>query len=258
MLSKLSFQDVSFTYGAEPVIEKLSFSVEQGQFVSLLGPSGVGKSTLFRLACGLLEPTAGTIRLAGDAQRPRLGRVGYMPQKDLLLPWRTIAENAMLPLELRGVPKRLARAQVAEQLPRFGLADYADAYPDQLSGGMRQRVSLLRATLTGADLLLLDEPFSALDGITRMDMQEWLLTIWRELSLTIVMITHDIEEALVLSDRVLLLCEKPIREVSEVLPPLAGQRLARRHDPQIGALRREIRERLKNRQPLAQNEGRFA
>lgn len=258
MRSTLTFQDVCFTYGTEQVIEKLSFRVERGQFVSLLGPSGVGKSTLFRLACGLLEPTAGSILLAGDAHRPRLGRVAYMPQKDLLLPWRTITENAMLPLELRGVPKRLARAQVVEQLPRFGLADYADAYPDQLSGGMRQRVSLLRATLTGADLLLLDEPFSALDGITRMDMQEWLLTFWRELSLTVVMITHDIEEALVLSDRVLLLCEKPIREVSEVVPPLADKRLARRHDPQIAALRQEIRERLKKRMRVTDRAGRLA
>ncbi|UFJ42321.1 ABC transporter ATP-binding protein [Brevibacillus humidisoli] len=260
LLNKLSFHEVSFTYGAEPIVERLSFSVEQGEFVSLIGPSGVGKSTLFRLASGLVEPTAGTILLDGEQRLTRLGQVGYMPQKDLLMPWRTITENAMLPLELRSVPKGVARAKVEEQLPLFGLSGYADAYPDQLSGGMRQRVSLLRATLTGADLLLLDEPFSALDGITRMEMQEWLLTMWQELSLTIVMITHDIEEALVLSDRVILLREKPIREIVEVNPPLPRERerLARRHDPQIGAVRQEIWELLQSQKQLARVQGRFA
>lgn len=240
MLDKLTFRGVSFAYGDQPIVAQLSFHVARGQFISLIGPSGVGKSTLFRLASGLAEPDAGQILLDGKEQQKRLGRVGYMPQKDLLLPWRTITENAMLPLELKSVPRALARAKVAEQLPLFGLGGCSDAYPDQLSGGMRQRVSLLRATLTGSDLLLLDEPFSALDGITRMEMQDWLLEMWQRLKITILMITHDIEEALVMSDKVFLLTEKPIQKIVEITPPPVSDRRERRHDPRLGPLRREI------------------
>ncbi|MCK9905890.1 ATP-binding cassette domain-containing protein, partial [Frankia sp. Cpl3] len=170
---------------------QFDMQVEEGEFVSLIGPSGVGKSTLFQLASGLLRPDAGTIALDGIVETNLLGKVAYMPQKDLLLPWRTVTENAALPLELQGVPKREAREQVIERLALFGLAGCADAYPDQLSGGMRQRVSFLRTILTGCDLMLLDEPFSALDGITRLEMQEWLLEMWQRLGSTVIMITHD-------------------------------------------------------------------
>ncbi len=220
MTSKLTFHQVYFHYENVPIFEEFSFDVKQGEFVSLIGPSGIGKSTLFQLATGLLTPEKGEILLDGTVVHNRLGKVAYMPQQDLLLPWRTVMQNATLPLEIQGVSANVAKAKVEEQLPVFGLEKFADAYPDQLSGGMRQRVSLLRATLTGSDLILLDEPFSSLDGITRIQMQEWLLTLWRKLGCTVIMITHDLDEAILLSDRVLVVKERPIRQVHEVIVPL--------------------------------------
>ncbi|HEU4964137.1 MAG TPA: ABC transporter ATP-binding protein [Bacilli bacterium] len=241
MSDKLNFRNVSFTFGTQPILQDFNLQVRAGEFVSVIGPSGVGKSTLFRLASGLLEPTDGTIELDGHSGDKRLGRVGYMPQRDMLMPWRTIAANAALPLEIQGVSKKVALQRVREQLPTFGLEGYADAYPEQLSGGMRQRVSLLRATLTGNDLLLLDEPFSALDGLTRMEMQEWLLEQWQRLGHTVVLITHDIDEAILLADRVVILPQKPIRDVIEVPVPIARPRRAEcRHEPAFGKVREEI------------------
>jgi putative hydroxymethylpyrimidine transport system ATP-binding protein len=223
---KVAFTDVSFSYGAKPLLDRFHMTVRAGEFVSLIGPSGIGKSTLFQLTAGLLQPDQGTIRLDGQPAERRLGRVGYMPQRDLLMAWRTVVENAALPLEIQGVPRSVALKRVREELPRFGLAEWADAYPSQLSGGMRQRVSLLRAMLTGADLLLLDEPFSALDGLTRMEMQEWLLDMWQQTGTTMMLITHDIDEAILLADRVLLLLDSPITRVVEIPVPFSRPRLA--------------------------------
>ncbi len=255
MTDKLVFRSVRFHYEDKPILLDFDMRVGQGEFVSIIGPSGVGKSTLFQLAAGLLEPAAGEIALDGRTGS-RLGKVGYMPQKDLLMPWRTVAENAVLPLEIQGVPTWAAREQVAAKLPAFGLEGYADAYPHQLSGGMRQRVSLLRATLTGCDLLLLDEPFSALDGITRMEMQEWLLDMWQRLGTTMLMITHDIDEALLLADRVLLLPEAPIRRAVEIAVPFARPRRADiRHEPAFIALRAQVWNLLKHRGRESDAEG---
>jgi putative hydroxymethylpyrimidine transport system ATP-binding protein len=238
---KLSFDNVSFSYGKSWIIRNFTMSIRKGEFVSLIGPSGIGKSTLFQLATGLLEPTGGTIRLDEKDGQTRLGKVGYMPQADLLMPWRTVTENAALPLEIKGVAKQTAYEQVRSLLPQFGLAGWENAYPDQLSGGMRQRVSLLRATLTGSDLLLLDEPFSALDGITRMEMQEWLLGLVTQLGTTVMLITHDIEEAILLADRVLVLRESPLQQAIEVPIPIARPRLGEcRYDPVFLAIRSEI------------------
>lgn len=243
MKHKLEFRQVTFTYGdrENAILQDFDLAVREGEFLSVIGPSGVGKSTVFRLASGLLEPTGGTIELAGHAGEKRLGKVGYMPQKDLLMSWRTIAENAALPLEIQGMPKKQALQKVREQLPTFGLEGYEDAYPEQLSGGMRQRVSLLRAMLTGNDLLLLDEPFSALDGLTRMEMQEWLLELWHRLGSTVILITHDIDEAIMLADRVVILPEKPIREAVEIPVPLERPRRAEcRHEPEFIRVKEQI------------------
>ncbi|WP_232699440.1 ABC transporter ATP-binding protein [Brevibacillus daliensis] len=211
----LGCHQVSLRYDERLIIDKLSFHVTKGEFVSLLAPSGGGKSTIFKMINGLLEPDSGEIHLNGLVAPSRLGKVGYMPQKDLLLPWRTIEENAAIPLEIRGFSRKEAGDIVQERLCAFGLYDYAKAYPNALSGGMRQRVSLLRATLSDSELLLLDEPFSALDGITRTEMQEWLLAWCVREQRTILFVTHDIEEALLLSDRILVANNKPIREVKE-------------------------------------------
>lgn len=219
----LSLDNVSFAYRGLPVIERLSLTINQGEFVSLVGPSGSGKSTIFKLVAGLLEPDGGTIRLA-DGGRPGPGRVGYMPQRDCLMPWRTVVANAAVALEARGMAPRVARAQAAEHLGAFGLADVADALPHELSGGMRQRVAFLRTALGGQDLLLLDEPFGALDALTRSGMQEWLLELWSSLRKTVLFITHDAEEAVFLSDRVYTLTGRPVTGAAEVAVDLPRPR----------------------------------
>ncbi len=245
---KLAYADVSFSYGPHPLLHRFNLSVRQGEFVSLIGPSGIGKSTLFQLAAGLLQPTEGAIRLNGAPFEERLGLAGYMPQRDLLMAWRTVAENAALPLEIQGVPRKTALELVRTELPRFGLADWADAYPAQLSGGMRQRVSFLRAVLTGADLLLLDEPFSALDGITRIEMQEWLLAMWQQTNATMMLITHDIDEAIMLADRVVVLLDSPITRPVEIPVQLPRPRDAVcRNNSTFLSIREQVWELLRNR-----------
>lgn len=173
--------------------------------MSIIGPSGSGKSTLFHLIGKLYEPTSGSIELNG-APIER-GMISYMPQNDSLLPWRTIVRNIQLSREVNGQP--IDEANLLEWINRSGLAGYEQAYPHELSGGMRQRASFIRALVSEAPLLLLDEPFSALDELTRMNMQRWLLSIWEETRPTVLFITHNIEEALFLSDRVIVLSDKP-------------------------------------------------
>ncbi|MDH4618443.1 ABC transporter ATP-binding protein [Brevibacillus sp. AY1] len=220
MSEQIAFSQVSFSYGTKPILDSFDFFVEKGEFVSLIGPSGIGKSTLFQLAAGLLQPGSGEIRIGKEAVEKRLGKIGYMPQRDLLMPWRTVVENAALPLEIQGMAKRDAQQKVRDELPRYGLQDWADAYPGELSGGMRQRVSFLRALLFGSKIMLLDEPFSALDGITRLEMQEWLLQMWQETGSTMIMITHDIDEAILMANRVILLSGVPITQPFELSVPI--------------------------------------
>lgn len=258
MREKLAFAGVRFSYGEKPLLDDFDVMVGEGEFVSLIGPSGIGKSTLFQLIAGLLQPQSGAIRVNGKLMENRLGKVGYMPQRDLLMPWRTVAENAALPLEIQGVPKKEARERVMAELPRYGLQEWAMAYPSELSGGMRQRVSFLRALLSGTDIMLLDEPFSSLDGITRMEMQEWLMTMWQETGCTMLMITHDIDEAILLADRVVVLNGSPITQPVEL--PVAIQRprsSACRNQPGFLALREEIWELLR-KQTAKQLLGRYA
>ena len=195
----------------EQVLDGVDLSVDAGGFISIIGPSGCGKSTLLNIVAGLDQPETGAVALDGDRTASRLGRVGYMQQKDLLLPWRSVLDNAILGLELRGVPRSQARRRALELTESFGLKGFEGQYPFALSGGMRQRAAFLRTMLLGQDLVLLDEPFGALDALTRVQMQEWLLELWDSMSSTIVLITHDVDEALLVSDRVYVLTARPGR-----------------------------------------------
>jgi ABC-type nitrate/sulfonate/bicarbonate transport system ATPase subunit len=224
-----------------PVLEGVSLHVASGEFVALVGPSGAGKSTLLSLIAGLDAPTSGELLLRGDARARRLGRVGYMPQRDLLLPWRTALANATAGLEVRGMPRAEARARALALFETFGLSAFAQAYPYALSGGMRQRVAFARSLLASSELLLLDEPFGALDALTRASLQHWLLEIWDRLRLSCLLVTHDVDEALLLADRVYVLSPRPGRIVFEAAVPLVRPRaagdLAR---PEVAALKARV------------------
>ena len=225
-----SFTDRS---GDLETLRQVSFAVAEGEFYAIVGPSGCGKSTLLNIIAGLEPEDDGSIRFSDvsgehgvrldqDAINPsvstvgsRLGRIAYMPQKDLLLPWRTVQDNAALGLELTGTPRTEARARAGDLMGRFGLDGFAGFYPATLSGGMRQRAAFLRTVLTERNLMLLDEPFGALDALTRRSMQEWLLDVWSEMQRTVVLITHDVEEAIFLSDRVAVMSPRPGTIIAE-------------------------------------------
>ena len=210
----LSIHGLTYSFEKEKAIfQGLTLDVKRGEFVSVIGASGSGKSTLFKLVTGLIEPNQGDILIDGEQTGKRLGSVGYMPQKDLLLPWRTVLENVLLPLEVKKDRKESKLPEIKEWLARFGLAEYENAYPNELSGGMKQRVAFLRTLMTGKELLLLDEPFGALDSLTKRNMHKWLLGLWGELQKTVLFITHDLEEAILLSDRIYLLQDTGIKEI---------------------------------------------
>jgi ABC-type nitrate/sulfonate/bicarbonate transport system ATPase subunit len=208
----------TFRDGGQTVhaLREVSLTAWPGEFITIIGPSGSGKSTLFNVITGLTEPDAGEIVLGRDMARARTGRVGYMPQRDLLLPWRTVLNNVILGPELDGRSRREARRRARELLPLFGLDGFADAFPETLSGGMRQRAALLRTFLTDREVLLLDEPFGALDALTRRELRRWLLGVWERFRKTILFITHDVEEAVYLADRVLVFSARPGRIVKEL------------------------------------------
>ncbi|WP_083255799.1 ABC transporter ATP-binding protein [Methylobrevis pamukkalensis] len=192
----------------------VDLAIRPGEFVTLIGPSGCGKSTLFNMIAGLADTDAdGAVLFKGRPQRDGelLGKVSFMPQKDLLFAWRTVIDNATLALEIEGVPRAQARARAAAMLPDFGLAGFETHYPHQLSGGMRQRVALMRTFLFERELMLLDEPFGALDALTRAMMQRWLLDLWEKHRRTVLFITHDIDEAIFLGDRVVVMTARPGR-----------------------------------------------
>lgn len=195
----------------QSVLDDIQITVAAGEFVSIIGPSGCGKSTLLNIVAGLDFPDSGTVTVEGDQGGSSLGRVGYMQQKDLLLPWRTVLDNAILGLELHGIPRRQARTRALDLTEFFGLKGFESQYPYALSGGMKQRAAFLRTMLMDQEIVLLDEPFGALDALTRVQMQEWLLQLWDSLQKTIVLITHDMDEAILLSDRVYVLTQRPGR-----------------------------------------------
>jgi ABC-type nitrate/sulfonate/bicarbonate transport system ATPase subunit len=228
MSVKLRLDRVGMTFrtpaGVFQALAPVTVSIPQGRFVSLIGPSGCGKSTIFNIIAGLLEPTAGEVLIDGIAATGTIGRVGYMLQKDLLLPWRSVLDNVILGMEIQGVPLRQARERALPLLHRYGLSGFEYLYPNALSGGMRQRAALLRTLLFDTDVILLDEPFGALDAQTKLQMQEWLLGLWADFGKTVVFVTHDIEEAIYLSDEVHVMATRPGRIVESMPVPIARPR----------------------------------
>ena len=243
-MSILSFENVAYQYPGDgySIVDNLSFHVAPGSFHCIIGVSGCGKSTIFRLINGLLQPKSGMIKVNGIPVREQKHYCGYMPQKDMLFPWRTIGENLALPLEIqRKYAKAEQRELIDAALADVGLDGCRNKRPDELSGGMRQRAAFARTMLTGSDLLLLDEPFSALDFLTRISMQEWLLDQWQKHKKTILFITHDVEEALFLSSSVLVVETTPIRALRQITVPMGYPRT--RQDltrPQIVDLREQL------------------
>jgi len=210
--------NIKKSFEALHTLEDVSVKLEKNQFVSILGPSGCGKSTLFDIIAGLEKPDRGTVFIDNKIYNGRTGRVSYMHQKDLLFPWSTILDNVCIPLILKGKNKKLSRETAKNHFNTFGLEGFENNYPDQLSGGMRQRAALLRTYLFANDIMLLDEPFGSLDAITRRKMQLWLLEIWEKIKASILFITHDIDEAIFLSDRIYLLSKRPavVKEIFDI------------------------------------------
>ena len=248
----LEFDHVCFQYDTDayPIMDQLSFQVQDGEFVCVIGASGCGKSTIFRLVNKLLSPDQGTIRVNGNPIETQKNYCGYMPQHDLLFPWRTVKENIMLPLEIQGgISKAEMEKRAEKALVSVGLSDWVEKSPRELSGGMRQRAAFARTVLTGSDLLLLDEPFSALDYLTRLSMREWLLKQWEQDQKTVLFITHDVEEALFLSGRILVVEETPMTHLRSIEVPAAYPRtleeLAR---PEILTLKEELIQMLRRNQ----------
>jgi ABC-type nitrate/sulfonate/bicarbonate transport system ATPase subunit len=202
--------------GSVIAFENVNFEVRGGEFVTIIGPSGCGKTTLLNVIAGLLQASEGVVLVDGEVRAKRESSFGYMFQKDLLLPWRNVRDNIALGLEIQGVGRSEARKRASGLAGRFGLGPFLKKYPVQLSGGMRQRAALMRTLACDRPILLLDEPFGALDALTRSIMQEWLLEIWSGSGRTVVFITHDIEEAIFLSDRVFVMTARPGRLKAEI------------------------------------------
>ncbi len=213
---KVEVRNLVKKYGELDTLAGISLNLYDEEFVAVVGPSGCGKSTLFNIIAGLHEPDSGQVYIDGEDFTGRTGRVSYMHQKDLLLPWKNILDNVCLPLVIKGQGWKAAREQAAPYFGAFGLSGFEQHYPGQLSGGMRQRAALLRTYLFASDIMLLDEPFGALDAITRRELQLWLLSTLDQYRASVLLITHDVEEALLLSDRVYVLTERPARVKEEI------------------------------------------
>ena len=241
MTAKLAVNECTKTFGPTVALASTTLAIEPGEFVSLVGPSGCGKSTLFNVVSGLLRPDNGRVEIDGVDVTGHSGHVGYMLQKDLLIPWRSVVDNITLGAALtRGVTKA-DRTQAVDFARRYGLGDFLDHYPHALSGGMRQRVALMRTLATNHDLLLLDEPFGALDSQTRLEMQQWLLEVWSETQRTVLFVTHDVDESIFLSDRILVMSPRPGRIVSELVVNLPRPRtLQQMTEPDFIAVKRQI------------------
>ena len=220
-MSVLTIKNLSFNYPNNSILKNINIHVDQGEIVSILGGSGVGKTTLFNLIAGINELQSGTIEIQGDSNFK--GKVSYMLQKDLLLEHKTVIQNIILPLLIKKVNKKEAEAEAIKNLKLFNLYDYKDKYPSELSGGMRQRVALLRTYMFKEELFLLDEPFSALDAITKISLHYWYLDICKKFNLTTLLITHDIDEAIDLSDRIYIIKNKPGEIISEIKVQLNGE-----------------------------------
>lgn len=219
-MSKLHIRGLSHSFKKEQkrlnVIKNLDFIVDDGEFIALLGPSGCGKSTLFNIIAGIIRPECGAMFLNGEYVDTHTDAFGYMQQKDLLLPWRTVIKNVLIGPEIQKSPDSFVKSKALSLLSQLGLEGFENSYPNQLSGGMRQRVALVRTLLCNKDFLLLDEPFGALDAMTRSVMQSILMDIWNKKKQTVLLITHDVEEALCLADRIIVLTARPTSIKSEI------------------------------------------
>lgn len=217
MPAPVSCRGLTHLYGSLEVLSGIDLDVETAEVLALVGPSGCGKSTLLELVGGLQQPSTGAIEVAAaTGESRRLANCAWMPQRDCLLPWYSALDNAALALRNQGRSRTEARGIAAERFEHFGLAGFEKARPDELSGGMRQRVAFIRTLVSGKPVLLLDEPLAALDAITKADVQEWLTPVLAEARTTVLMVTHDVEEALYLADRVVVLSPRPGRIVATV------------------------------------------
>jgi ABC-type nitrate/sulfonate/bicarbonate transport system ATPase subunit len=246
MKSLIRTENISLSFAETgQVLDSITLNVNPGEFVSIIGPSGSGKSTIFQCIGGVLEPEQGDIFLGDKKITGETGHISYMPQENSLLPWRNVLENVLLGQELH---KKTNVEEAKSWLSKVGLLEYENVYPHQLSGGMKQRVAFIRALISPSSLLLLDEPFSALDEFTRLDMQKWLLSIWEKERKSVLFITHNIEEALFLSDRIYLLSDRPAKIVKEIIvsfPRPRNEELLM--DDQFLLMKKEIFMQLKNR-----------
>jgi len=239
----LSLLDVTRRYRRVTALEGVDLAVRLDEVLAVVGPSGCGKSTLLELVAGLQEPDGGRVSVAGaTAPAARRAACAYMPQRDLLLPWRDALANAALALECQGVPRSEARRRAEPLFERFGLAEFEGARPAELSGGMRQRVAFLRTLLPGRPVLLLDEPFGGLDSLTRSSMQRWLADALAQEPRTVLLVTHDVEEAIFLADRIAVLSPRPGRVVAEI--PVELMRPRDVTSPEFGAVKRRVLEAL--------------
>lgn len=215
-MARVAIEKVCHSYGELDVLQDIELTLETGAFVAVIGPSGCGKSTLLRMLAGLVEPSSGSLSINGVDVAGTPGHVGYLPQGDSLLPWKRALDNATLGLRVEGVPKAVADKRAHELFSVFGLQGFEQAWPYELSGGMRQRVAVLRTFLLPHEVLGLDEPFGALDALTRRSLQAWLRSMWMEDKRTTVLITHDVEEALLLADRVVVMTNRPGRIAASI------------------------------------------
>ncbi|HEV7345560.1 MAG TPA: ABC transporter ATP-binding protein [Devosia sp.] len=237
--ARLDVRNLRKSFGPTDVLADVSLSVQPGEFVSILGPSGAGKSTILQLLTGATTPDAGKMLLDGQPLKPAQHRFAFMPQGDALMPWRRIIDNTTLGLEIQGVSRQAARAKVAPLFGEFGLAGFENHYPAQLSGGMRQRAALLRTVVQQRPMLLLDEPFGALDALTRTQMQRWLADMWTCQRWTVLLITHDVREAVLLSDRIYVLSARPANVAHQFQVPLEHPRQCV-GSPALAAIEAEI------------------
>lgn len=236
------------------VLNQVSLTVEPQEFVSIVGPSGCGKSTLFHIIGGLTLPDTGTVRMNGIPVTGQRGKISYMPQQPALFPWRSTLDNVLLGGELQGAPQREAREAARHWLAKIGLGGFERAYPHMLSGGMQQRAAFLRAMLAPQELMLLDEPFSALDALTREQMQRWLLELWEENRRSVLFITHNIEEALLLSTRIYVFSGRPGSVLHTVEVPFPRPRREEIADsPEFLRMRRQLSEWMREEQAKSQS-----
>jgi NitT/TauT family transport system ATP-binding protein len=246
MSNALSVYHLAKSFGALTVFEDITLTVSPREFISVIGPSGCGKSTLFHILAGVEKATTGEVLLDNKVVKDRRGSFGYMPQEASLLPWKTVLENVMLGPRIKGVEKNKAKEKALDLLEKFNLQDFVNNYPSTLSGGMQQRVALLRTVLFHPSFLLLDEPFGSLDALTRQDAQLWLMEVCKTFGSSVLFITHDIQEAILLSDRIYVLSKRPAEIIKEVSVPLPRPRkLIDLTSPKAVALEKQLLSLLK-------------